>query len=181
MRRLNMDSLPSHPLPPGYSLELYRDDTSDKQTWAEIAMAAGEFKSVQEGLDMFDKFYGENKSEKPLSERIYFLINADGKYIGTASAGTYEIDGEEYGTLEWVSIIPEYQGRKLAKPMVSAVLHKIAEYSNKCYLGSQTTSWRALNMYADFGFKPFIKMESCRCAWELLSQLCKRKFIEETE
>jgi hypothetical protein len=23
-----------------------------------------------------------------------------------------------------------------------------------CYLDSQTTSWRAINMYADFGFVP---------------------------
>ena len=109
---------------------------------------------------------------------MHFLVNANGKYIGTATAGVYDINGQEHGSLEWVSIIPEYQGKKLAKPMVSVVLQKVAKYANNCYLNSQTTSWRAINMYADFGFVPFIKTDDCQEAWQLLSKLCQRKFIE---
>ncbi|CAF2496540.1 unnamed protein product [Rotaria sp. Silwood2] len=180
MYRPNMDSIPIYPLPPSYSLQLYKDDANDIQKWIEIVMAAGELRSVEKGLEMFDKYFSKTKHRKPLSERIHFLANADGKYIGTAAAGIYEVDGQEYGSLDWVSIIPEYQGKKLAKPMVSAVLHKVAEYANKCYLESQTTSWRAINMYADFGFVPYIKTNDCQKAWQLLSKLCQRKFIEET-
>ena len=181
MYRPNMDSLPIYPLPSGYSIQLYKDGVNDKQKWVEIAMAAGEFRSMEQGFDMFDKCLAPIEHKKPLSQCIHFLVNSDGKYIGTASAGIHGIDGQEHGRLDWVSIIPEYQGKKLAKPMISVVLQKIAEYANECYLESQTTSWRAINMYTDFGFIPHIQKDDCREAWQLLSKLCQRKFIEEND
>ena len=129
---------------------------------------------------MFDKYYRSYKENDLLSKRIYFLVNSDGVYIGTASAGIDHIDGKEVGSLWWVSIIPEYQGKRLAKPMVSYVLQNIAEYSNTCYLDSQTSSWRAINMYADFGFAPsMLKPDNYEEAWHLLSKLCKRKFVDD--
>jgi ribosomal protein S18 acetylase RimI-like enzyme len=108
-------------------------------------------------------------------------MNSEGKYIGTAMAWSGDIDGEEQGSLQWVSIIPEYQGKKLVKPLVFTVLKKIAEYSNKCYLDTQTTSWRAINMYDGFGFKPYMKTEQDEKAWELLSNICKRNFLDNDE
>ena len=46
MCRPNMDSIPIYPLSPGYSLQLYNDKVDDKKKWVEIAMAAGEFRSI---------------------------------------------------------------------------------------------------------------------------------------
>ncbi|CAF1017873.1 unnamed protein product [Rotaria magnacalcarata] len=181
MYRPNMDSIPNYALPTGYSLQLYKDDVNDKQKWADIAMAAGEFRSLEDGLHKFEEYFSKTKDKIPLTQRVHFLVNSDGKYIGTVTAGIDEAHIEDYGSLDWVSIIPEYQGKKLAKPMVCAVLHKVAKYSNKCYLSSQTTSWRAINMYADLGFLPFIKTDGCKKAWQLLNKLCRRKFIDETE
>ncbi|CAF3333184.1 unnamed protein product [Rotaria socialis] len=181
MYRSNMDSIPNYPLPTGYSLQLYKDDVNDKQQWADITMAAGEFRSLEEGLHKFEEYFSKTKDKIPLTQRVHFLVNSDGKYIGTATAGIDEAHVEDYGSLDWISILPEYQGKKLAKPMVCAVLHKVAKYSNKCYLSSQTTSWRAINMYADLGFLPFIKTDGCKKAWQLLNKLCRRKFIDETE
>lgn len=181
MYRSNMDSIPTYSLPIGYSLQLYADDNNDKAQWAEIAMAAGEFKSKEDALEMFENSYSKTEEKMPLTESIYFLVNSDGKYIGTSSAVYWECDGKEYAGLGWVSIIPEYQGKKLAKPMVSTVLRKIAEYANECHLDSQTTSWKAINMYADLGFVPVIKTDDSKQAWKLLSKLCQRNFISEID
>ncbi|CAF0948353.1 unnamed protein product [Didymodactylos carnosus] len=182
MFKPNMDSIPYYPLPSGYSLQLYKNDSNDDQKWVDIAKAAGEFKSIEQGFVMFEKYYQNYKENDLLSTRVYFLVSPDGKYIGTASAGIDQIDGKEQGSLWWVSIIPEYQGKKLAKPIISYVLLKIAEYSNTCYLDSQTTSWKAINMYADFGFVPsMLKPDNYEKAWRLLSKLCKRKFIDDID
>jgi ribosomal protein S18 acetylase RimI-like enzyme len=178
MYRPNMDSIISYSLPPGYSIQLYKPNSDDDQKWAEIATAAGEFRSTQQAQELFQKDFLNDKNNHLLPERLYFLVTSEGRYIGHAMAWLDEVDGEEQGGLCWVAIIPEYQGKKLAKPLVSTVLKKISEYSNKCLLGSQTTSWRAINMYDDFGFKPYMKTEHSEEAWTLLSDICKKNFLD---
>jgi ribosomal protein S18 acetylase RimI-like enzyme len=178
MIRSNMDSIPSYSLPSGYSIQLFNPNSNDDQKWAEIATAAGEFRSVQQGHAYFVKKFLNNKDSHLLPERVHFLVNSEGRYIGTATAWVDKLDEEEQGSIFWVSIIPEYQGKKLAKPLVSIVMKKIAEYSDKCCLSSQTTSWRALNMYDDFGFKPYMKTENSEKAWKLLSNKCKKNFLD---
>jgi len=177
MFRSNMDSIPSYPLPSGYTIQLYKSNSNDDQKWAEITTAAGEFRSIQQGHERFIKDFLNHKDNHLLSERLHFLINSEGRYIGTAMAWSAELDGETQGGLHWLSIIPEYQGKKLAKPLVSTVLKKISEYSSKCFLDTQTTSWRAINMYTDFEFKPYMKTKHSEKSWILLSHICKRDFL----
>jgi ribosomal protein S18 acetylase RimI-like enzyme len=178
MFRPNMDSIPSYSLPSGYSFQLYKPNSNDDQKWAEIAAAAGEFRSVEQAQERFRQDFLNNKDSHLLSERLYFLVNSEGKYIGQAMGWSVELDGKQQDALCWVSIIPEYQGKKLAKPLVSTVLKKISEYSNKCCLKSKTTSWRAINMYDDFGFKPYMNTEHSEKAWKLLSDICKKNFLD---
>ncbi len=106
MFRPNMDSIPSYSLPPGYSFQLYKPNSNDDQKWAEIAVAAGEFRSIQKAQELFEKDYLNEKQKHLLPERLYFLINSEGKYIGHAIAASDEIDGETQGSLCWVAIIP---------------------------------------------------------------------------
>jgi ribosomal protein S18 acetylase RimI-like enzyme len=136
MIRSNMDSIPSHSLPSGYSIQLFNPNSNDDQKWAEIATAAGEFRSVQQGHAYFVKEFLNTKDSHLLPERVHFLVNSEGRYIGTAMAWADKLDEEEQGSIFWVSIIPEYQGKKIAKPLVSTVMKKIAEYSHKCCLSS---------------------------------------------
>lgn len=180
MYRTTMTNIPWFSLPNDYSLRFYRPDSNDSREWASIAKAAGEFHTIEEGENQFRKSYLTHPDNYLLSERVYFLTNAEGKAIGTATAWFTEIGGEKRGSLEWVSIVPEYQGKKLAKPMVSVVLRKIAENFNSCHLYSQTTSWRAINMYAQFGFLPLMTVENSDKAWKQLSDICHRDFLALT-
>ena len=95
MFRPNMDSIPLYPLPPGYSFKLYNPNTNDDQKWAEIATTAGEFRSIQEGHEYFVKRFLNDKNSHLLPERLHFLVNPEGRYIGTAMAWSGEFDGEE--------------------------------------------------------------------------------------
>ena len=177
MFRSDMKNLPFYELPTGYSLRRFQPNSNDNEIWAGIETAAGEFHTTQKAKEVFQKSYLEEPNARLLEERLFFLVNAEGRCIGTAIAGSGQTDGKAHGSLEWVSIIPEYQGRKLAKPLVSAVLKKIAEHSDRCFIDSQTTSWKAINMYADFGFIPAMNTEHSDRAWTLLGSICKRDFL----
>jgi ribosomal protein S18 acetylase RimI-like enzyme len=56
------------------------------------------------------------------------------------------------GQLHWVAIVPAHQGKGLAKPMVAAVLKRLAQDYDEAFLTTQTSSWRAVAMYRHFGF-----------------------------
>lgn len=90
-----------------------------------------------------------------MEERCFFLETDAGRVIGTATAWHHpSFHGARYGRLHWVAIHPEFQGRKLAKPLVGAAMRRLAELHRRAYLTTQTTSWKAVKIYLDFGFEP---------------------------
>ncbi|CAF1259302.1 unnamed protein product [Rotaria sp. Silwood1] len=91
----NMDSIPSFSLPPDYSIELYKPNFNDDEKWAEIISAAGEFRTVQQNHELFTKTFLNHKNSHLLFERLYFLVNPKGRYIGTAMAWLDKLDGNE--------------------------------------------------------------------------------------
>jgi GNAT superfamily N-acetyltransferase len=170
MIRKNMQNLPNFALPTYYMMTAFKRDSGHEEIWAKIVNSTGEFKTIQIALDYFNNEFGAYHDD--LERGLFFLTNSNGQFIGTAMAWTDKIDGEVQGRLKWVSIIPEYWGKGLAKPMLSFVLNVLAEFHIKCFLGSQTTSWKAVKMYRDFGFVPFHYSKDCDEAWLILDKLC---------
>jgi len=145
--------------------------------WAEVETAAGEFKTEKEALEHFEKEFGPYRDE--MEERCFFVAYKDSdRVIGTATAWyNNDFKGERYGRVHWVGIHPEFQGRKLAKPLLAAVMMRLAKYHNKAYLTSQTTSYKAINMYMDFGFVPAIIDDEAMKTWKYLEDILDRKII----
>lgn len=145
--------------------------------WAEIETAAGEFKAEKEALERFEKEFGPYRDE--MEERCFFAVHKkSGRIIGTATAWyNNNFNGERYGRVHWVGIHPEFQGRKLAKPLLAAVMVCLAKYHNKAYLTSQTTSYKAINIYLDFGFVPIITDDEAVKAWKCLENNLGRRII----
>lgn len=146
MFRDNLENIPQFDLPEGYSIRKFRE--GDEIEWAKIETAAEEFKTVEDALKRFDKEFGSNIEE--MKHRCLFIENEDGEAIGTTSAWFGDLDGtgEQKGRIHFVAIKPEYQGKKLSKPLLTAALNTlIKENHNKVYLTTQTTSYQAINMY----------------------------------
>lgn len=163
------------PLPEGYYFRNFRD--GDQETWAEIETAAGEFNSKDKALQRFnDEFKG---FESELESRCFFLCDSNGQAIGTAM-GWYgnDYNGETIGRLHWIAICPSHQGKKLGKPLVAKAIKRIQQSHDKAYLTSQTTSWKAINMYLDFGFRPLYTYSDCEKAWELLAHKLKHPALK---
>jgi len=73
--------------------------------------------------------------------------------------------------------VPEYQGRKLSKPLSAKARKVLSEYHDSAYLTSQTTRYQAVNMYLNFCFKPYVTNETAIEAWKLLEEALNRKIL----
>jgi GNAT superfamily N-acetyltransferase len=166
---MTIDPLPdhfNHPIPNGFALRRFR--AGEQEKWADIERAAGEFSNRQKALNHFGKEFGPHLDD--FCHRCFFLTGPGDKPIGTATAW-YSDDflGSEWGRLHWVAIIPEYQGGGLAKPLVAGVLRKMSALQRRAYLTTQTSSYKAVKVYHDMGFFPFIQNKIEIRGWKILS------------
>ena len=146
--------------------------------WAKIETAAGEFKTEEDAIARFEKEFGPYRDE--MERRCFFVIHRESNSaVGTATAWyNDDFKGLNYGRIHWVGIHPDFQGKKLAKPMLAAVMMCLTKYHDKAYLTSQTTSYKAINIYLDFGFVPEIMSDECERAWKYLEQLLGRRILK---
>lgn len=177
MIRDNMDNIPFYVLPSGFYVRKFRP--GDEVYWAEVEYAAGEFESSDAALSRFVHEFGNALDE--MEDRCFFLVNEEGeRVIGTATAW-YDLKfrGEEWGRVHWVAIIPEFQGRKLAKPLMSVVMQRLRQSHNKAYLKTHTKCLKAINMYLDFGFQPSLEYPTCEEAWRQIASLIDHPALNE--
>jgi GNAT superfamily N-acetyltransferase len=173
MIRDNMDHLPNFSCPAGYTIRTFVP--GDERLWAEIEVAAGEFDMRDEALAHFDAEFGLSAGE--LEDRCYFLEDPQRNAIGTAMAWYGALAGEACGRVHWVGIIPSHQGMKLSKPLLSAVMVRLARDHTSAYLTTQTTSYPAVNLYLSFGFTPYLGADSSTEGWVLLEEALHRKIL----
>lgn len=177
MVRNDLLDIPEFALPDGFRMRLFGE--GDEKTWARIETSVDEFKSEEAALERFQKEFGLHLDE--MSERCLFIENEQGEAIATTTAwyGDLKGDGDISGRIHWVGVVPEYQGRKLSKPLLSAAMQILARYHSKAYLTSQTTSYQAINMYLNFGFEPYLTEPSCQEAWILMEETLRRKILDQ--
>ena len=178
MTRENLADIPVLAVPDGFSIRTYR--VGEESRWACVEASAGEFGSIVDARRHFLTEFGENLND--MENRCQFLVRrsasadgSDGTLVGTATAWygapeTTDIQTRR-GRLHWVGIVPEFQGKGLAKPLVAHTLRVMARYHDRAYLTTQTTSYRAVKIYLDFGFRPAFVTDQGRKGWRLLAEL----------
>lgn len=163
MIRDNLTNLPRFELPAGYRIRNFR--SGEEKVWSEIEIAAGEFANMDAALNAFNVNFGEDVEAMP--SRGFFVETADGLAVGTGTAWyNRDFQGQEYGRVHWIGIRPEDHGRGLAKPLVGAVMNRLAESHERAYLKTFNTRIPAIKVYLDFGFVPFPGTERYEEAWE---------------
>lgn len=140
-----------YPLPLGYKFVFYQD--GDRDEWIEIQQSAKQFKSYSDGLNAWNKWYGEH--EKELFNRMFFIETDDGRKIATATAFYEPKDTTGAGWLHWVAVKRDYQGKGLARPLISHTLNQLRNLGyTSIKIPTSTITWVAAKIYFDFGFKP---------------------------
>lgn len=153
MIRRNSEFFRKYKLPVGYTIKPYRRGMEDE--WAKIETAVGEFDNV---LDA--KIYFENEfiaADKDLSQYCYFVESPNGIVVATASLwfGKH-FDGRIKYRLHWVAVHPDYRRKGIAKALISYILKdERLKGEESIYLTTTTWSYKAINLYLKFGFKPY--------------------------
>lgn len=173
MVRDHMDYIPSFSCPSDYAIRTFIK--GDERLWATIESLAGEFSNEEQALQHFEEEFGPFLSN--MEDRCFLLEDRHGEAIGTATAWYGHFEWEERGRVHWVGIVPNYQGRKLSKPLLSAVMARLAQDHQKTYLDTQTTSYQAVNLYLTFGFIPYLAHESDKEGWLLMEHILHRKIL----
>ena len=175
MIRENLLDIPQYTLPKEFKIRLF--EKGDELHWANIETKVDEFKDEKAALERFKNEFGEHIDE--MVKRCLFIENEDGEKIATTTAwyGKLEDDQDIMGRIHWVGVVPEFQGQKLSKPLLSAAMNLLATKHSKVYLTSQTTSYQAINMYLKYGFKPLIINPTCLEAWALMEKKLNRKIV----
>ena len=164
MTRENLDDIPNHMLPTGYSIRWYQ--SGDEIVWWRIQLLADEYNKVTPGP--FEEEFGADA--QVLSEHQCFLCDGDNNAIGTASAWFDNHDGQSLGRIHWVAITPKHQGKGLAEPLLAAVCNRLKSLGHgKAYLTTQTCRVAAINLYVKFGFVPVIDSDRSKRIWEELA------------
>lgn len=164
MRAPALEYLPFFELPARYDWRFFRP--GDERVWAEIETSAGEFRTAEDGLKGFRKYY---PTDDALGERMIFLTDA-GRPFATATAW-FSDDDPAVGRLHWVSVDQAHQGQGLSKAVVSLAMRRMRELGHtSAYLTTQTASWVAIKVYHRFGFLPEIGQEREREGWRIVSQ-----------
>jgi GNAT superfamily N-acetyltransferase len=168
MVRGNLDDVPEYDLPVGYSIHWYQ--SGYEEYWQKVQLLADEYTRVTPNL--FEEQFGTDI--QLLSERQCFLLDNKEEIIGTATAWLDGQDEKPPGRVHWVAIIPQQQGKGLAKPLLTIVCKRLKALGhNKTCLTTQTVRIPAINLYAKFGFAPVIDSDRDREIWEKLRQHVK--------
>ena len=144
MLRDDLENVPDFDWPPGFSMRPF--EAGDAQTWWDIHERADPLLAHRNGTHC--QFFGADADE--LRARQYFIVAPDGQPVGTATAWH---DSAELGRVHWVAIVPKFQGRGLAKPLISHVLQKLRELGHtRAILDTSRQRPRAIALYEKFGF-----------------------------
>jgi len=144
----------NYPLPDGFKFVLYKD--RDESDWARIETSVAEFDSEFAALIGFKEEFDPNTYVEELRRRMLFIENESGEKIATATAWWSYIEDERHAWLHWVSVDPKYQGLGLGKALTSRVTELLLEIEGDVdfYLSTQTWSYKAINIYRQFGYEP---------------------------
>ncbi|WP_317854867.1 GNAT family N-acetyltransferase [Chakrabartyella piscis] len=137
-------------LPEGYTIRPFQ--TGDEVHWAKIEVSVLEFATEAIAVNYFKEVFLSHKEE--LEKRCLFLCNPEGIPVATANAWRVEGELGHQAALQWVALMPEYQGLGLGRAIVSAAmsLYPTYEVGLPVYLHTQTWSHVAVGLYDSLGF-----------------------------
>ena len=159
---------PNYAFPEGYRMRSYQP--GDEAMWLQILSASERYETITR-----EDFHSIGTDEVLLTQRVGFLVDPAGRDIGTATAKVdAKWQNKMAGWVHWVAIVPAWQGKGLAKPMLSAVCRRLLQQGQtEAYLYTSTARIPAINLYRSFGFEPVITNEEERQLWRNLAPYLK--------
>jgi GNAT superfamily N-acetyltransferase len=176
MVRVSLDSVPEFALPAGFSLRWYQP--GDEENWRQIHLAADCYNKITP--ELFQHQFGTD--ERLLRDRQCYLLDPRSEVIGTGTAWFNDnFEGVRFGRVHWMAIVPEFQGRGLAKSLMTVICRRLRELGHdRAYLSTSSARRPAINLYLRFGFVPLLRSEKETAVWRTLSRRLLRGGKKDT-
>jgi GNAT superfamily N-acetyltransferase len=167
MVRAHLDNVPEFALPAGFALRRYQP--GDEEHWRQIHLAADRYNEITP--ELFPRQFGTDW--RLLRERQCYLLVVRGQVIGTGTAWFNDnFEGARFGRVHWMAIVPEFQGRGLAKPLLTAICLRLHELGHdRAYVSTSSARRPAIGLYLRFGFVPLVQSEKEAAAWRALKRM----------
>lgn len=188
MLRENAENVPEFPLPEGYHFAPFTPE--DEEKWVQLQTVVTHVENAAQGRQIFREEFlmaGEDVPGKQCPgyaktvERTVLVKTQNGELVGVATLWTGDTFGEDWQRVHWVAVHPDHQGKGLAKCMIARMLalYKELGCDTPIYLTTQTKTYRAVRVYAQLGFVPYMGAKPQN--WPVQSDLPKESFKAENE
>ncbi len=162
MTRQSLEAFPVFPVPKGFKLRSYEPGFEDH--WVAIHLAAE--KEIPISMELFRLRFGLDASV--LAARQIYLFNHNDQPVGTITAWfDTDFEGQSYGRLHFLAVTPKYQGKGLAKVLMSSGLQRLKDLGHtQAYLSTSSNRIGAIRLYLQFGFVPLVRSSEDHSLWQ---------------
>ncbi len=169
MIREHMLDLPRYPLPEGLSIEPIRSD--QLCLWTDIWRDAEQLQPI--GEDLILREFGSDMAG--FCKRCFLVFSRKKCAVATATAW-YSDDFRQgrWGRVHWVATRPAWQGRGIARALMSHVMEVLADQHGRAWLATSSSRLGAIKIYLDFGFAPVLEHPGGQEAWSLVAEALNR-------
>lgn len=154
MRCDTVDQSAFRPMPEHLRIKYY--EPADAERWAGIQAAAGAFGEQPRSriTSYFSAKFGAYEAE--LARRCMFLMEKEsGVSIGSCMAWFGCRERQTVPVLHWLAVKDAFAGRGYARLLIGETMRFFAKDApgQPVYLHTQPSSYRAIKLYYDFGFR----------------------------
>ena len=136
------------PLPSGYSFRLCKRKELEK--WKALHIDDPEQYDVYDAIlsNYIERVYAPKGNE--FYQKCVFVCDAKGRPVGTCFIWkAYNL----FYAVHWLKVMPQYEGKGLGRAILSFVLESLPAKDYPVFLHTHPSSYRAIKLYSDFGFK----------------------------
>ena len=188
MTRENAENFPAYSLPKGYHYATFTP--ADEEYWIRLQVEVTHVESCAQGKQIFRQEFlraGENVACEDCSgyaetvKRTVLVKDREGALVGAATLWMGNTFEKIWQRVHWVAVHPAHQGKGLAKCLVARMLALYGELGcqTPIYLTTQTKTYRAVRVYAQMGFAPYMGEKPAN--WNYRSDLPQDSFAAENE
>jgi len=134
-------------LPPGFHIRKCRED--ELGIWMDFPFDDPVEAEKHRGFmtSYFQNVYADKK--EVFFDKCLFVCDSEDRPIGTCFAWKAY---EKITTIHWFKVLKQYEGLGIGRALLSYVMQGLSASDYPVFLHTQPDSFRAIKLYADFGF-----------------------------